>query len=155
MKKLISLLSVVLMIAVLCPNTAFADEKIVTDQYVEYLDDGSYIVTEITSGSIATLAATTINKSKSSNYYNSDNTKEWTVTVNGTFTYTGSSATCTRATVSYNIYNNSWKVTSAAPSKSGNKATGAFTVKKYALGLPYKTVNRTVTLTCSNTGVCS
>lgn len=143
------------MIVVMCPTTAFANDGIVTDSYVEYFDDGSYIVTEITESAITTFAAKTINRSKSSHYYNSNNTKAWTVTVNGTFNYTGSSATCTRSTASYSIYNNDWKVTSSAASKSGNKAIGAFTVKRYNLGFLTKTVNRTVTLTCSNTGVCS
>lgn len=154
MKKLISLLSVVLMIAVLCPNTAFADEKIVTDRYVEYLDDGCYIVTELTESTITTFAEQTTSKSKSSHYYDGSN-KEWTVTLSATFSYTGSSATCKSATTSSKIYNDKWKVTSAVPSKSGNKATGTFTVKKYVLGIPVKTVNKTLTITCSNTGVCS
>ncbi|MDE5963782.1 MAG: hypothetical protein K2G65_00065 [Eubacterium sp.] len=155
MKKIISLLSVILMIAVLCPNTALANDEIVTDSYIEYFDDGSYIVTRITESTITTFAAKTVSKSKSADYYESDNTKAWTVTLNATFSYTGSSATCTSAKTSYTIYNDKWKVTSAAPSKSGNKATGAFTVKKYTLGLPIKTVNKTLTIPCSNTGVCS
>ena len=143
------------MIAVLCPNTALANDEIVTDSYIEYFDDGSYIVTRITESTITTFAAKTVSKSKSADYYESDNTKAWTVTLNATFSYTGSSATCTNATTSSKIYNDKWKVTSAVPSKSGNKATGTFTVKKYALGLPIKTVNKTLTITCSNTGVCS
>lgn len=155
MKKIISLLSVILMIAVLCPNTAFANDEIVTETNVEYFDDGSYIVTELTESTITTFATKTVSKSKSSHYYESDNSKAWTVVLSATFNYTGSSATCTSAKTSYTIYNDAWKVTSAVPSKSGNKATGTFTVKKYVLGVPIKTVNRTLTITCSNTGVCS
>ncbi|MDE6863836.1 MAG: hypothetical protein K2J41_05550 [Eubacterium sp.] len=155
MKKFISLLSVMLMIAVLCPNTAFAEEKVVTDRTIEYFEDGSYIVTELTESTITTFATKTVSKSKSADYYESDNTKAWTITLSATFSYTGSSATCTNATTSSKIYNDKWKVTSAVPSKSGNKATGAFTVKKYVLGVPIKTVNKTLTITCSNTGVCS
>lgn len=155
MRKLISLLSVILMIAVLCPNTALANDKIVTDSYVEYFDDGSYIVTELSENTITTFAAQTTSSYKVSHFYNSNNVKEWTVRLDATFSYTGSSATCTSAKTSNTIYNDAWKVTSAVPSKSGNKATGTFTVKKYALGIPIKTVNKTLTITCSNTGVCS
>lgn len=143
------------MIVVMCPATAFANEKIVTDSYVEYFEDGSYIVTELTESTITTFAAKTVSSSKSSHFYESDNSKAWTVTLNATFSYTGSSATCTKATTSSTIYNSAWKVTSAVASKSGNKATGTFTVKKYVLGIPVKTVNKTLTITCSNTGVCS
>lgn len=59
MKKLISLLSVILMIAVLCPNTAFAEEKVVTDSTIEYFEDGSYIVTELSESTVTTFAAQT------------------------------------------------------------------------------------------------
>ena len=155
MKKLISLLSVIIMIAVMCPATAFANDEIVTDRYVEYFDDGSYIVTELTESTITTFAAKTVSKSKASHYYESDNSKAWTVILSATFSYTGSSATCTKATTSSTIYNSSWKVKSAVASKSGNKATGTFTVKKYVLGVPLKSIDRTLTITCSNTGVCS
>ncbi len=155
MKKLISLLSVILMIAVLCPNTAFAEEKVVTDSTIEYFEDGSYIVTELSESTVTTFAAQTKSSYKVSHFYNSNNVKEWTVRLDAAFSYTGSSATCTSAKTSYTIYNDAWKVTSAVPSKSGNKATGTFTVKKYLLGVSIKTVNRTLTITCSNTGVCS
>lgn len=155
MRKLISLLSVILMIAVLCPNTALANDEMVTDSYVEYFDDGSYMVTELSENTITTFAAQTASSYKVSHFYNSNNVKEWTVRLDATFSYTGSSATCTSAKTSYTIYNDAWKVTSAVPSKSGNKATGTFTVKKYVLGIPVKTVNKTLTITCSNTGVCS
>lgn len=143
-----------LMLIVMCPTNAFAGET-ATDKYVEYFEDGSYIVTELETSGISTFAASTKNYSKSASYYNSDNEKEWTITLSGTFSYTGSSATCTKATKSYSIYNDNWKVTSSSASKSGNKATGNFTVKRYLAGIPIRTVNKSLTITCSKTGVCS
>lgn len=139
----------------LCPTMAYANDEIVTDRYIEYFEDGSYIVTELRESTITTFATKTVNQSKASHSYDSNNKKEWTVILNATFSYTGSSATCTKATVSYNIYNDAWKVTSSVASKSGNKATGTFTIKKYVLNVPIKSINRTLTITCSNTGVCS
>lgn len=155
MKKLIALFSVILTLMLMYPTTIFADEKIITDSYVEYFDDGSYVVTEFEESGISTFATSTTTKAKTSTYYTSNNVKQWMVVVTGTFNYTGSSATCTKSTTSYTIYDNSWKVTSSAASKSGNKATGTFTIKNYVLGIPVKTVNKTLTITCSNTGVCS
>lgn len=143
-----------LMLIVMCPTNAFAGET-ATDKYVEYFEDGSYIVTELETSGISTFAASTKNYSKSASYYNSDNEKEWTITLSGTFSYTGSSATCTKATKSYKIYDDHWKVTSSSASKSGNKATGNFTVKRYLAGIPIRTVNKSLTITCSKTGVCS
>lgn len=154
MKRMTTVLLAMLMLVVMCPTNAFAGE-VATDQYVEYFEDGSYIVTELKTSGISTFAASTKNYSKSASYYNSDNEKEWTVTLSGTFSYTGSSATCTKATKSYKIYDDHWKVTSSSASKSGNKATGNFTVKRYLAGIPIRTVNKTLTIICSNSGVCS
>lgn len=154
MKKISALILTMLMVFTIAPFNAFAAEDIVTDSCIEYFEDGSYMVTEITESSISTFSTSTT-KSKNSYYYDSNDNLQWRVTITGTFSYTGSSATCTKATTSYTIYDNAWKVTSAVPSKSGNKATGDFTVKRYFAGIPVKTVNRIVTITCSNTGVCS
>lgn len=54
----------------------------------------------------------------------------------------------------YYIYTK-WKITSATASKSGNKATGDVTAKRYVLGIPVETVEKTITLTCSASGVIS
>lgn len=154
MKKIISVLLAILIVIFMCPTNAFAAET-ATNQYVEYFDDGSYIITEFETSGISTFATSTTSKTKYSSYYNSNGDIEWRVSLTATFTYTGSSSICTKATKSYNIYNDNWKVTSSSASKSGNKATGNFTVKKYVLGIPVKTVNKTLTITCSKTGVCS
>lgn len=154
MKKfLVLFLTVVLLL--LTPFSVYAqsntDTVVNEDTYIEYFEDGSYIVTEIISNEIQS-RATGVVKTKSEHYYNSNNEKEWTVTVTGTFNYDGKTATCTKSVTSYKIYNDSWKVTASNASKSGAKATGTFTVKKYWLGIPTKTVNQTVTLTCSKNG---
>lgn len=154
MKKIISVLLAILIVIFMCPTNAFAAEA-ATNQYVEYFDDGSYIITEFETSGTSTFATSTTSKTKYSSYYNSNGDIEWRVSLTGTFTYTGSSSICTKATKSYNIYNDNWKVTSSSASKSSNKATGNFTVKKYVLGIPVKTVNKTLTITCSKTGVCS
>lgn len=143
------------MLLVMLPTVAFANEKIATDSYIEYFDDGSYTVTEIKTNDISTLSTSTKTYTKQATYYSSNDEKLWAVYLTGTFTYTGSSATCTKSTVSYTIYDSNWKVSKATASKSGRTATGDFAVKRYVLGVPVKTINKTLTLTCSNTGVCS
>lgn len=158
MKKLISVI-IVLLVLITLPLNAYANneknEVINENKYIEYFDDGSYIVTEINTNNISTLATVT-NKTKSSIFYNSKNEKQWEVIVNGSFSYTGNSATCLNSSVSYKIYNTGmWKVTSANASKSGAKAIGDFVIKEYFIGIPIKTINKALTLTCSNTGVCS
>lgn len=157
MKKLISAFLVLLMLLSF-PMISYANDTEMAEYengYVEYYEDGSYSVTNIEINTISTLATSTVKQTKTTSHYSSKNEKEWDITVTGNFTFTGSSATCTNSSVSYNIYDKNWKVTAAVASKSGRVATGEFTLKRYFLGVPTKTVNQTLTLTCSNTGVCS
>lgn len=74
----------------------------------------------------------------------------WSVSVTGTFTYNGSSCTCTKATVSTTKPSSTWSLSNKKASKSGNKAIASVT--GHAPGV---TVTRTVTLTCSATGKLS
>lgn len=127
------------------------DEPVLS--YIETYDDGSYSVITITVVTDPSKASTS--GQKSFDYYNSNHVLQWSIYLNGTFTYTGSSATCTAASTSYSISNNSWTVTKAKASRSGATATGEFTVKRYELGVLAQTVNKTLTLTCSATGVLS
>ncbi len=124
---------------------------------VEYFDDGSYITTTITEEQsyYSTYATTTKNGSKTTTYTGSDDEVKWSATLHGTFTYTGSSSTCTSSSITYSSSDSDWRITSATSSKSGNKAIGDVTAKQYVLGIPLKTVNETITLTCSATGTLS
>ena len=79
----------------------------------------------------------------------------FSVTVTGTFTYTGSSSTCTKSIASATSKNANWKISSKSASKSGNKATAKATAKRYVDGTAVETQNCTVTLTCSSNGSLS
>lgn len=156
MKKIIAIFLVVFMLLSV-PTISYANDTDDSkpDGCIEYYSDGSYSVTTIESNNVAVMANSSVSKYKTITHYSSKDEKEWEITVTGTFTYTGTSATCTNSTVSYKIYDSNWKVTSAQASKSGRTATGEFTLKRYFLGVPIKTDNEILTITCSNTGVCS
>jgi len=155
MKKFIAIFSAILIITAF-PLTAFADVKpVITtteNEYIEYYSDGSYTITEFETNTVSPMAATSKVHTKTASHYNSKNEKQWTVKLTGTFKYDGKSAVCTKSSTSYTIYNDHWKVKSAAASKSGRTAKGEFTVKYYVLGVATKTVNKTLTISCSNTG---
>ncbi len=157
MKKIISMFTIAVLLFAF-PLNVFANDNVSTiqirDGYVEYFEDGSYNLVQITdSESIS--RATGVKKDKTVAHYNSDNEIEWYVTITGTFNYNGSTASCTNAVTSYKIYNDRWKVTASSASRSGATARGDFTLKRYLMGIPTKTVDKTVTLTCSKTGVFS
>ncbi len=151
MKRVISFLSVCLMILSF-PAICFANTE---NMSIEYFEDGSYCITIIGEGISTRASSNTVTKPKTANYYDSNGNLQWSVTITGTFNYNGSSASCTNASVSYRIYNDNWKVTESKASRSGATAKGEFTVKKYLLGVPIKTINKTVTLTCSKDGTFS
>ncbi len=149
MKKLIA--TILTMLCILSGSTTVSAKN--TSEII-YLKDGSYLIIELTEEAISR-ASNTKSGTKTMSHYNNDNEKLWDATLRGTFTYTGSSVTCTKATITYNIYNDNWKFTSATASKSGNKATGDVIAKQYVLGIPIKTVERKITLTCSASGTLS
>ena len=157
MKKIISIvLSVFVLITSFGINsfaTSNSSETIYNSSYT-YFEDGSYVITTI-SEEISQARASTKSGQKTSTFYDSDNVAQWSATLKGTFTYSGSSATCTASSITYTIYSSKLKVTSAQATKSGNKATGNVTAKRYLLGIPVQTINKTITLTCSASGVLS
>lgn len=163
MKKRVICIVITLLLGLLCalPASAATDPATTNDATetvvdIEHYADGSYGVITLKDVSVVTggdASRGTVSKTKSYKYYNSSNEHVWTVSLTATFSYTGSSATCTSATPSHTIYNSNWKVTNETASISGNSATGNFTVKRYVLLIPVETVNKTLTLTCSNTGV--
>lgn len=151
MKKYLSI--ILALIIMLMPFTAFAQDNNTRTEF-EYYEDGCYAEIIIEEEPSLTRSSTKTG-TKSVNYRNSDGKILWTVAVKGTFSYTGSSATCTASSVSYTINDSGWKKYSATASKSGRTATGKFVMKYYVLGINTKTVNKTLTLSCSNSGTLS
>ena len=67
-----------------------------TDTYIEVLENGDYIRTYITYDETNDRSATK-SGSKTAEYFNSNNEVMWSITVYGTFTYNGTTSSCTRA----------------------------------------------------------
>ena len=143
-----AILIVSLLLSLCTVPTAAAQTTVVTD--VVYFEDGSYLITELTTYPIAR-AAQTRTGSKTTYFANSAGTKQWSLTVNGTFTYNGSTSSATKATYSYSIFDSSWSLKSASAYCSGNQAIAEGT---FSGGL-FLSRSLTVTLSCSPSGVLS
>lgn len=122
---------------------------------VEYFSDGSYITTTIVEDTIMTRSSNTKSGTKTVTYSDSDGEVLWKAFLKGTFTYNGSSSSCTASSITHSIYDTDWKITSATASRSGNKAIGDITAKRYFIGIPTATIEKTVTLSCSANGTLS
>lgn len=117
------------------------------------LDESTYIevITYDNTSPQQTAARTTYSKSASKTY-NIKNSSQVTLasfTLSCTFTYNGSTSTCTSASHSEAIYDSTWTFTSATASRSTNKGIGSFIAKCSATG---QTVSKTLTLTCDKNG---
>lgn len=150
MKKILT--SLLLMLLVLSPIEVCGLETDATKNvYYEYLEDGSYYEITIEENAM-TRASGTKTGTKKAKYVDSSNVTVWQVSVTGTFTYNGSSATCTSASVAATSYSSNWKISSKSATKSGNKAIGKATAKYYYDGTLVTTTTKTVTLTCDKNG---
>ena len=151
MKKIISL-GLVFLLAFVCftfPASAQEVVSINTSTSIETFTDGSYFIIE--TGSYPTSArASTKNGYKTATYYTSSNVAVWAVTVNGSFSYNGTTSTATSASCSITRYDSNTSTISKNAYTSGSSAVGTATVK-------YKRIytDKTVTLTCDRNGTLS
>ena len=147
MKKAISCLILVVMLIPLFLINCFAVE---TESGVTYFQDGSYIIDEIKINKGRASGA--INGSRTKSYYDADGNLEWKAVLNGSFAYTGSSATCTSSSVSVTIYDSAWYTISKSATKSGNTASASVTMGYKLLGITTNRVTVTPTLSCDANG---
>lgn len=120
---------------------------------VAVLPDGSYIITEIHEEPSSTFRASsekTKNGSKTSTAYSATGNKLYSITVHGSFTYNGSTASAESSSYSYTVDSALWSFSSGYSSCSGATARASGTFQSV---LQSKT--QTVSLTCSATGTLS
>lgn len=146
MKRVVSVLMLVFFLFSALPVAGAAEA--VSEERIE-LGDGYYLIAETFQSGAR--ASKSVSGSKPYTCYDSAGTALWKVTLYGTFTYTGSSATCTASSISTTIYDSSWSTGSKSASKSGNKATGSATMKKSTV----KSVPVSLSLSCSASGSLS
>jgi hypothetical protein len=122
----------------------------------EIVSDNLYCITEIceTPNSEINLFSSSQTKSgsKTQRYVNGNGTTLWYVTVHATFTYNGSSSSCTNASVTAESNSSAWKVTNKSSWKSGNTGYASATATHTLSGSEITSSNRTVSISCSKTG---
>lgn len=146
MKRVVSVLMLVFFLFSALPMAGAAEA--VSEERIE-LGDGYYLIAETFQSGAR--ASKSVSGSKPYTCYDDAGTALWKVTLYGTFTYTGSSATCTASSISTTIYDSFWSTGSKSASKSGNKATGSATMKKSTV----KSVPVSLSLSCSASGSLS
>ena len=152
MKRIIlTILSLILLFNISIPSNA--QVPITSSFEVDYLGDGLYgITTYEISNDFSTYATSTKTATKKYTIQNSDGENLAMFKLRATFSYNGSSATCTSATYSTEIYDDNWSFTEASATKSGGTATGTFTAKCVKFFITVQKVEKTITLTCDKNG---
>ena len=158
-KSLICSTLLVLSCFVIMPHVKAAEydhskELVLVCEIVEYLEDGSSIITSVYE-EVMTTRSNLYDKtgSKVYRYRNADGVVLWTLTISGEFrVIEGASVTCTSASCSSQVFHENWSCTrkSAAPSGSQAVANGQF--QKTLLGIVLDTENVIVTLSCDTYG---
>ena len=134
-------------------TTAFAYDTSLANSYqisnTEYFSDGSYIITTLTESQMRSSKSGT----KRQDFYSSSDVLQWRVVLNGTFTYNGTTSSCTSSSYSVTIYNNDWFKYSGNAYKSNNKAYDDVTMKRRGLlGIIVQTCNVNIQLACDKNG---
>ena len=90
---------------------------------------------------------------KSLSHENASGTTLWYVTVHASFTYNGSTSSCTSTNVTAESNSSAWKVTNKSSWKSGNTGYASATGHQYnILGMETNTLSRTVSISCTKNG---
>lgn len=147
MKRYISILLCAVLFVSGLPVASRAAEY---GQETIYYDDGSYITVEVTTN--AARASGSVTGSKKYTYYDENDTSQWKTVLTGTFSYTGSSSSCTSSSVDVTIYDSDWYVSSKSASKNGNTAKASVTIGRESAGITITKVPVSLTLTCDKNG---
>jgi len=154
MKKIFITLLLTFIIFIPANNVSALEENNESSTF-EYELNGNYYETTITYDNLLTRASNSVNGHKTTTCKSSSGKTLWSVTVNGTFTYNGSTSSCTSASVSTSVVDGSWKIASKSSSKSGNTAKATATAHCYLNGNIIDRQTKTVTLKCSASGKLS
>lgn len=140
-------LTALLCVCVSIPAFAADDNGRVVSRTVEQYDNGSYAVVTVYDDTTARGGTKTGHKDYE---YYVGGSLAWIYTVHGSFSYNGSSATCTAASATCDIRKSEWHLTANEAYPSGSSAVAKGTVWRSSDG---REVYPRVSITCTANGV--
>lgn len=149
MKRFVCIVLIAVLMILAVPMNCLAAEA-ESEIIIARFEDGSYITETIETS--PTRASGTKTGSKVDTYYSGSGKTLWKVTLTGTFTYTGTSATCTNSSVATSVSDSAWYTVSKSASKSGSTAYGSATMGEKVLGVTVSKVPVSLSLTCDANG---
>ena len=149
MKKLICFTLIAVMLTLWMPTCVSAQEMAMDGEIIP-LENGGYILIEISDSPNINRATTT--KSKSYTCYNGDDEIQWKATLNGSFTYDGRIATCTYSTCDVTIYDSHWYQISKSVWADGNIARATLEMGERSLGITILRETHNLSMVCDRYG---
>ena len=131
-------------------NPTTPDYNLESIRSITYLKNGDCLVEFMPK--IVTEQRDSVIGQKSYYYKNSDGVIRWTATLTGTFTYNGSTATCTAASCETSVQSGNWSETYNHAYPSGNKAQADVTMVRKVLFITVQTETAHLILTCNGNG---
>lgn len=150
MKRILSIALFIILLFNTIPLIGLAKSDTQISTNIIYLENGCYVIEELVT--LESRALNMITGTKNQRYYNSSGEQVWYASLTGTFSYNGSSATCTVATCDVTIINTSWYVISKSADKSGNVARCSVTMGRKMLGVKVDEESISFKLTCDPNG---
>ena len=150
MRKTFCIVSLMLLIFTLIPFCVTATENDTPKQDIIYFDDGSYIEIETTYLESRAISAQT--GSRAYTYRDQDHKIQWQAVLQGTFSYDGTTSTCTASICTVSITDNAWYVVSKTTSKSGGTAYAELVIGRKMLGITVEKRTINLSLSCDKDG---
>lgn len=122
----------------------------VENTYIITYEDGSHIEISITESSMR--ASNVQSGQKIHRYYDSSGNLDWEAVLTASFTYNGTTSSCTSASCTLTIYDSAWYQVSKSTTRSGNTATTVLTMGQKVLGVTISKPSYTITLSCDANG---
>lgn len=120
-----------------------------SEEYI-YFEDGSYL--KIVTSYLSSRASGTKTGSKTYEYTQANGTINWKATIRGTFSYTGTSATCTACTCDVVIYDNAFYIVTKTTHADQNAAKATVTMGQKVLGISVSKNTYNLSIFCDNNG---
>ncbi len=154
-------ISITLIIAVICCTVLSLSVGAASENYsvvdIECLNNGDYIetvISDIDEQVVPSVGRASKSITKTRYYKNSEGTVLWSVSITGTFTYNGTTSTCTSCSHKTTSPASAWSITSSSHSKSGNTATARATAT-YETATTSKDYQMSISIKCSASGTIS
>lgn len=160
MKKITSifLVFVLAMLTIgIIPANAATEQQDSTYSVIEKISEDYYIETvieDVPSSFAVNSTTSTVTKTKTTYGKNSSGEVMWSVSITATFTYNGSTSTCTSCTPSASAPGSCWAVKSLSSTRGSNSAT-AYALLTYSNGSLSQDYSVSVTISCDANGVVS